>query len=51
MTGNCQKARFSLLLAKHYLYMNKLAPKDLALDKFKAIESVEGMISKNSFLQ
>ena len=36
MIGNCQKARFSLLLAKNYLYMNKLAPKDLALDEFKA---------------
>ena len=23
MIGNCQKARFSLLLAKHYLYKNK----------------------------
>ena len=33
---NCQKARFTLLFAKYYLYINKLAPKDLSLDEFKA---------------
>ena len=31
-----KKLDFTLLLAKYYLYNNKLAPKDLALDKFKA---------------
>ena len=32
---------FTLLITKNYLYMNKLAPKDLALDEFKAKNQLE----------
>ena len=50
-----KKLDFSLLLAKYYLYINKLAPKYLAVDKFLwmnlKLESAGGMISKHSFLQ
>ena len=31
-----KKPYFTLLVAKYYLYINKLAPKDLSLDEFKA---------------
>ena len=31
-----KKLDFTLLFAKYYLYITKLAPKDLSLDKFKA---------------
>ena len=31
-----KKLDFTLLFAKYYLYINKLAPKDLSLDEFKA---------------
>ena len=31
-----KKLDFTLLCAKYYLYINKLAPKDLSLDEFKA---------------
>ena len=31
-----KKLDFTLLFAKYYLYINKLAPKDLSLDQFKA---------------
>ena len=31
-----KKLDFTLLLAKYYLYINKLAPKDLSLDEFRA---------------
>ena len=31
-----KKLYFTLLVAKYYLYINKLAPKDLSLDEFKA---------------
>ena len=30
------KLDFTLLFAKYYLYINKLAPKDLSSDEFKA---------------
>ena len=30
-----KKLDFTLLFAKYYLYINKLAPKDLSLDEFK----------------
>ena len=30
------KSSILLLFAKYYLYINKLAPKDLSLDEFKA---------------
>ena len=31
-----KKLDFTLLFAKYYLFINKLAPKDLSLDEFKA---------------
>ena len=31
-----KKLDFTLLFAKYYMYINKLAPKDLTLDEFKA---------------
>ena len=31
-----KKLDFTLLFGKYYLYINKLAPKDLSLDEFKA---------------
>ena len=31
-----KKLDFTILFAKYYLYINKLAPKDLSLDEFKA---------------
>ena len=43
-----KKLDFTLLFAKYYLYRNKLAPKDLSLDEFKAKIS---WISKNPLLQ
>ena len=30
-----KKLDFTLLLAKYYLYINKLAPKDLSLDELR----------------
>ena len=30
-----KKLDFTILCAKYYLYINKLAPKDLSLDEFK----------------
>ena len=45
-----KKLDFTLLLAKYYLYINELAPKDLSLDEFKA-KTGGGMISKTLFLQ
>ena len=45
-----KKLDFTLLFAKYYMYINKLAPKDLTLDEFKAKISW-GMISKNPLLQ
>ena len=31
-----KKLDFTLLFARYYMYINKLAPKDLTLDEFKA---------------
>ena len=45
-----KKLDFTLLFAKYYMYINKLAPKDLTLDEFEAKISW-GMISKNPLLQ
>ena len=46
-----KKLDFTLLFAKYYLYINRLAPKDLSYLSYLRLNSVGDTISKNPLLQ